>query len=300
DVVMGTNIGLEGLAITGLRSARRVGSAFVLMPFIHLGRDSDPVARRYVSMPHQRKLLQSADAVVAMTHIESSYLASNGVDPARIVIAGAGMTPEDVAGGDGAAFRARRGLDGPIVAALGALAPDKGTRELVQAVARLNRSGRPVNLALAGPSLSTFERWYTALDAGQRLGTRLLGVISPEEKRDLFDAADIVALPSRTESFGIVFVEAWANGKPVIAADAGAVPELVRDGENGLLVPFGDVAAIARAIERLLDDSSLARALGERGYQLAMGEYTWAAVHERVKSAFEIALRVRAGREDIQ
>jgi glycosyltransferase involved in cell wall biosynthesis len=185
------------------------------------------------------------------------------------------------------------------VAALGALAPDKGTRELVQAVARLNRNGRDVQLALAGPSLSSFERWYTGLDAGERLGTHLLGVISPDEKRDLFDAADIVALPSRTESFGIVFVEAWANRKPVIAADAGAVPELVRDGENGLLVPFGDVGALARAIERLLDDADLASALAERGYQLAMSTYTWAAVHDRVKRAFEIALLHRRCRKEI-
>jgi glycogen synthase len=296
DLVMGTNIGLEGLAITGLRAARRAGAAYVLMPFIHLGRDNDPVARRYVSMPHQRALLQAADAVVAMTEIESRYLSSIGVDSARIVIAGAGMTPEDVSGGDGAAFRARHELDGPIVAALGALAPDKGTRELVQAVAKLNRAGQTVHLALAGPSLSTFERWYTALGSKERLGTRLLGVISPGEKRDLLDAADIVALPSRTESFGIVFVEAWANRKPVIAADAGAVPELVRDGENGLLVPFGDVGALARAIERLLDDTELARRLGECGYVLATGEYTWAKVHERVKVAFKIALDASARR----
>jgi glycosyltransferase involved in cell wall biosynthesis len=145
--------------------------------------------------------------------------------------------------------------------------------------------------------LSGFVRWYTALSDEQRRGTRLLGVISPEEKRDLFDAADIVALPSRTESFGIVFVEAWANRKPVIAADAGAVPELVRDEENGLLVPFGDVPALAGAITRLLDDQRLARSLAERGYQLATERYTWAAVHDRVKIAFEIALRVREERE---
>ncbi|HEX5167019.1 MAG TPA: glycosyltransferase family 4 protein, partial [Thermomicrobiales bacterium] len=293
DVVMATNIGLEGLAITGLRVARRIGAAFVLMPFIHLGRDDDAAARRYVSMPHQQALLRAADAVVAMTEIEARFLASVGVDRSRVVIAGAGMTPVDVAGGDGARFRERHGLNGPLVAALGALAPDKGTRELVRAVARLNRAGRCVTLALAGPSLSTFERWYTALSDDQRRGTRLLGVISPEEKRDLLDAADIVALPSRTESFGIVFVEAWANRKPVIAADAGAVPELVRDGENGLLVPFGDVPALSSAIDRLLDDKELARMLGGRGYRLATERYTWAAVHERVKDAVEIALRVR-------
>lgn len=296
DLVLGTNISLEGLAITGLKVARQVGAAYVLMPFIHLGRESDAVARRYVSMPHQRKLLRASDAIVAMTQVEARFLETVGVEPGRIVIAGAGMTPEDVAGGDGSAFRRRNGLHYPLVAALGALAPDKGTRELVQAVAALNGCGRPVNLVLAGPSLSTFERWYTALDDRERAGTRLLGVISPAEKRDLLDAADIVALPSRTESFGIVFVEAWANRRPVIAADAGAVPELVHDGENGLLVPFGDVNALANAIVRLIDDADLSRRLGERGHRLAMERYTWAAVYERVTRAIEIALRRREER----
>jgi glycosyltransferase involved in cell wall biosynthesis len=296
DLVMGTNIGLEGLAITGLTAARRMGAAFVLMPFIHLGRDDDSVARRYVTMPHQLKLLRESDAVIAMTEMESRFLQSVGVPANRIVVAGAGMTPEDVSGGDGPAFRKRRSFHHPLVVALGALAPDKGTRELVQAVATLNRGGRRVDLALAGPSLSAFERWYTALDARDRAGTHVLGVISPEEKRDLLDAADVVALPSRTESFGIVFVEAWANRKPVIAADAGAVPELVRDGENGLLVPFGDACALADAICRLLDDRDLANRLAENGYHLAMDCYTWAAVYERVKGAFEIALSRRVGR----
>lgn len=291
DVVIGTNIGLEGLAIAGQRIARRSGAAFVFIPFIHLGRDDDAVARRYVSMPHQRKLMRGSDAVVAMTEMEAAFLVSVGVDPSNIVVAGAGMTPEDVSGGDGDAFRQRYGVHHPLVVSLGALAPDKGTMDLVQAVARLNRSGRRVDLALAGPALSTFERWYTALDEQDRLGTHLLGVISPDEKRDMLDAADIVALPSRTESFGIVYVEAWANRKPVIAANAGAVSELVLDEENGLLVPFGDVPSIARAIERLLDDPALAAALGRRGFTLATTRYTWAAVHDRMKHAIEIALR---------
>jgi glycosyltransferase involved in cell wall biosynthesis len=118
----------------------------------------------------------------------------------------------------------------------------------------------------------------------------LLGVISPDEKRDLLAAADIVALPSRTESFGIVFLEAWASRKPVIGACAGAVPDLVRDGETGLLTPFGNVDALAVAIGRLLADDELARSLAERGHSLAVGRYSWAAVYDRYRRAFEIAV----------
>ncbi len=291
DVIVGTNLSLEGLALTGLRVARRLGAAYVLIPFIHLGRVDDLIARRYISMPHQKRLLRSADSVVTMTEFESQFLVSVGVNPDRIVVAGAGMTMDDVSGGSGSRFRRRYGFYDHLIVSLGALAHDKGTRELVQAVARLNRSGRRVDLALAGPSLSAFDRWYTALDEVDRVGTHALGVVSADEKRDMLDAADIVALPSRTESFGIVYLEAWANRKPVIAAEAGAVPELVHHGKNGVLVPFGDVGALTTAIERLLDEPEFAKALGEHGFRLANARYTWDMVYKRVTEACEIALR---------
>jgi glycosyltransferase involved in cell wall biosynthesis len=103
-------------------------------------------------------------------------------------------------------------------------------------------------------------------------------------------AIDIFALPSRTESFGIVFLEAWANGKPVVGADAGAVPELVQHEVNGLLAPFGDVDGLARAIERLTLDHVLRAALGGRGRQMAGDRYTWTHVVARVERAYELAV----------
>jgi glycosyltransferase involved in cell wall biosynthesis len=123
-----------------------------------------------------------------------------------------------------------------------------------------------------------------------RHGIHVLGVIDPEDKRDMLAAMDILALPSSTESFGIFYLEGWANLKPVIAADARAVRELVRDGENGLVVPFGASPRVAQAILDLLRDTSLARSLARAGYDLAMSTYTWPRVLERVKHAYSIAM----------
>jgi glycosyltransferase involved in cell wall biosynthesis len=290
DLIVGTNIGLEGLAMTGRRVARSIGAAFSLIPFVHLGSADDQVARRYVSMPHQRRLIRLADSIVAMTRVEASFVEQLGVPAERIVVAGAGVSLTDAAGGNGAAFRERYHVTGRLIVSLGALAPDKGSCDLVSAVACLRARGHDVEVALAGPSLRSFERWYTGLDADLREGSRLLGVISAAEKRDMLAAADVVALPSRTESFGIVFLEGWANRKPVIGADAGAVPELIQDGANGLLVPFGHVSSLAGAIERLLEDDQLSNELGERGHDLVVKRFTWDAVYERCKRAFEIAL----------
>jgi len=154
----------------------------------------------------------------------------------------------------------------------------------------LRRSGEDIELVLAGPSLSSFERWYTALPARDRDGIHLLGVISQAEKRDMLAAIDVLALPSRTESFGIVYLEAWANRKPVIAAAVGAVPELVRHGENGLLVPFGSPHELAGCLRDLLRDAALSRALGAHGQELVMRSYTWEHVIERVRVAYARAL----------
>ena len=78
-------------------------------------------------------------------------------------------------------------------------------------------------------------------------------------------------MPSRTDSFGIVYLEAWLNGVPVIGARAGGVPEVITDGVDGYLVDFGDVAALANRIELLLRRPEAARAMGEAGRRKVLG-----------------------------
>ena len=97
-------------------------------------------------------------------------------------------------------------------------------------------------------------------------------------------------MPSRTESFGIAYLEGWANSKPIIAARAGAVPELVRHGETGILVEFGDVSAIAEAILRLLASPREASRLAEAGREMTLEQFTWPKVVRRVMRAYELAL----------
>jgi glycosyltransferase involved in cell wall biosynthesis len=82
-------------------------------------------------------------------------------------------------------------------------------------------------------------------------------------------------MPSRTDSYGIVFLEAWANALPVVAAAAGGVPDVVRHGEAGLLVPFGDLDRLSEALGGLVDDPVRARTLGEVGRKLVDRGHTW-------------------------
>jgi glycosyltransferase involved in cell wall biosynthesis len=291
DLIHATNLGLEGLAVIAERQAAKRDVPLLLTPFIHLGSDRDRTARRLVSMPHQRRLLSVASHLVAMTHIEANFIKSLGVAPERLTVSGVGIHPEEVTGGgDGERFRAKHRIAGALAGTAGAVAFDKGSKDLVLAVSKLRREGHAVELVLAGPRLEHFDVWFSTLDESSKQGVHLLGFISPEEKRDMLAALDVLAMPSRTESFGIAYLEGWANRKPVLAARAGAMPELVRDGENGILVEFGDVDAIAKSILELLSSRSRAASMGDKGYALTTTRFTWPLVLERVLGAYSCAL----------
>lgn len=286
DLVNAANIAFESMVGSAERTARRAGAAFVVTPFLHLGEGTDSKVRRYYTMPHQIDLLRRADAVLALTTIEASYLSEHGVLPERIHVVGAGLDVAAVTGGNPRRARDRLGIEGPIVLALGAAAFDKGTIHLAQAIAQLERQRQAVSLVVAGPMMSEFERYLNELEPTASRRVHALGYVSDDEKRDLLAAADVVALPSRTESFGLVFLEAWANGKPVIGARAGAIPAVVSDGQDGLLVPFGDVAALAEAIRTLVGDPALRERLAAAGERKVVPERDWylaiRAVYEQV------------------
>jgi glycosyltransferase involved in cell wall biosynthesis len=290
DLVHATNLGLEGLAIHARDLAVERDVPFVVTPFIHLGIPGDRVSRRYVSMPHRIALLRSALAVLVMTETERDFVASCGVFPQRIVVTGAGVELNSVTGGDARRFREQYGIRGYLIASLGPPSHEKGTKDVVKAVVALRKAGIDVEAVLAGPPMLEFTEWFSRLDQRDREGIHVLGFIEPSVKLDLLAAMDVLAVPSRSESFGIVYLEAWANRKPVIAANAGAVPDLVRHGENGLLVPFGRPELIATAIQELVRDPLLAATLGRQGAELVDRRYSWDAVVERVLSGYEIAL----------
>ncbi len=108
-----------------------------------------------------------------------------------------------------------------------------------------------------------------------------------EDKPRIFAACDVLAYPSEFESFGLAYVEAWACGKPVIGCRVGAVPAVVDDGVDGLLVPRRDPNALASALLRLLKDEALRRQLGEQGRAKVQTNYTWDVVVARFRQVYE-------------
>ena len=294
DIVVASNLGLEGLAIVASQAAAKMGSAFVLLPFAHIGDGSGAIAHRYVSMPHHRELVQQADLSIALTELEAKFLEELGANRSRIVVAGAGVDlPAD--GCFPSTPKAEDRSPPFSVLSIGAMARDKGTMDLVEASRLLWNRGVRHTLTLVGPEMRSFSDWFRSTGAANCRWIECRGVVDEAEKRALLSSADVLALPSRTESFGIVYLEAWSYRKPVIGAAVGAVSEVIDDGVDGLLAPFGYPAAIADAIERLASNPEFAECMGRAGFAKVERSFTWDRVLERIEEGFRTVLGIDAG-----
>jgi glycosyltransferase involved in cell wall biosynthesis len=292
DVVHSTNIPFESMIAAAARYAERVGIPHVITPFTHLGEPGDNSIARYYTMPHQIDLEKRAAKVIVQTQLERAYLSALGVPKRKMARVGVGVNPYDVVGGNGERFRRKYGIEGPLVYYIGAAAYDKGTVHTIEAIRRLWDRGVEVTFVMAGSTmLDKFKEYYDDLPDEVRQGCRWLGFISDEDKRDLQAAGDVFCMPSRTDSFGIVYLEAWLNGVPVIGARAGGVPEVISDGVDGYLVEFGDVAVLANRIELLLKRPEAAREMGEAGRRKVLAEHTWDHKIGRVAGVYRECVR---------
>ncbi len=307
DAVFAVGFPFTIFSYAALRTARAAGAPLILTPFLHLSTPGDAVSRHY-TRPHQIRLLREANLVVSPTSLESRVVEGWGVPRERLLTLPMGIERSEVTGGEGMRLRTRLGIpqNRPVVGQLGALDPNKGTVDLVRALQRIN-DGRDehslVRLVLAGAPSPDFESFVAGLPASASRWLSVLGPLPKEDVPDFYDALNVFAMPSRTDSFGIVFLEAWANGLPVVAASAGGVTEVVEHEKTGLLVPFGDLDCLTGAIRRLLDDQPLARRLGETGRRRVESEGTWddrfatlnARLHELLQPSGTIGPRARRG-----
>jgi len=160
----------------------------------------------------------------------------------------------------------------PFVLALGRVEPYKYVDRVVEAVAGL--PGVRLVVAGRGTALPALERRVAELRVGDRVDLR--GFVTEEEKIRLLREATVHAIASDKEGWGITVIEAAACGTPTVATAVPGLRDAVRDGETGLLVPSGDVAAMRQAIERVCHDEALRQRLARDGRDWA-GRFTWDA-----------------------
>ena len=204
------------------------------------------------------KQFRSSDAFVTITPDIRRYLLENGVAPGRVrhinnfAEVETASAPADRAALDTPA-------DAPLLLALGRLHRAKALDILLQAMTEVPDAY--LWIAGEGPERAALTAQCDGL--GLRNRVRFLGW--RDDRAALLQACDICVFPSRYEPFGTVFVQAWAQGRPVVAALSDGPRQYIKDGEDGLLVPVDDAAALAAALNRLIGDPALRVRLAQAG-----------------------------------
>jgi len=270
----------------GLRLAQRRGVPFLITPFLHLGDPTNPNdrTRTKYTAPHLRWLLKQADRIFVQTRAERDAVIALDVAEERVALQGLGVEASECTGGDRVAVRAAWRVQ-PEEIVIGHLANnsvEKGTVDLLCAAERAWVAGHRFRVLLAGPEMPNFRTFWNTFAHKNRV-TRL-GVLTESQKRDFFAGIDCFALPSRCDSFGLVLLEAWANGKPNIVYHAGGPGELVRHKRDGLQAACGDVDALAACVGQLVADQEYRRWLGNNGLARIATEFRWEDKLELVRN----------------
>jgi glycosyltransferase involved in cell wall biosynthesis len=182
----------------------------------------------------------------------------------------------------------------PAVLTVAHLYPRKNVGVLLRGYARLRSAGVSFQgwIVGDGPCRRAWERLRDDLSLQGRV--EFLGTISRRELADRYRRAAVFCLPSRQEGFGIVFLEAMAHARPIVAARAAAVPETVTDGEVGILADPNDPDAFSQALATLLADRDLRRRMGQAGRR-RVESYRSDRVTARFLETVQVALRDRSG-----
>lgn len=240
-------------------------------------RDGEP-PESPARVPGEVLVARQSDLVVAVSHAEAATVIGRcGADPQRVVIVTPGVDVDTFRPADAKTW-APAGVVGDYVLFAARLQPLKGADLALAAVAGVDESVRPT-LVIAGEASADFADYAAELQALERdLGMSRHVVHLPSQSRDDFARlvrhARVMLVPSHSETFGLVALEASASGVPVIASAAGGLTEAVQDDATGLLVCSRRPDDWSDALARVLTDSGLAARLGSAGRQFALA-HTW-------------------------
>lgn len=241
------------------------------------------LAQRSAYWPRHRTLARSASALVALSEPEAAHARGLGASHVHTI---APALPSGWANAaNGQRWRTERAipLDVPLVAFVGRQVAKKGCVALLRAMRDVWQSHPHVHLLLAGRVRNRDDATNHALaslSADERARITEVDDFADSETSSIMSACTMLAMPSADEAFGIVYIEAWACGRPVVAADIPSSRWLTDDGAGGLLVPPDDIDALAAAVRRLLDDPGLAERLGGHGHALVQTRFSQTAFNE--------------------
>jgi len=239
-----------------------------------------------------RWALRISDAIVAISSYTAREIARFGKAPVVVI-------PYTLPFAEGESkARLHAGGGGFQVLFVGRLVERKGVKNLIDAVRRMPAELRARLVVIGdGPERQALET--RAKDSGLGDRVEILGRVSDEELRAGYARSDVLVLPSildargDTEGLGVVLLEAMSYGIPVVASDIGGITDIVEHDTSGLLVPPGDPAALAQALERLARDPALASRLGSAGEQRVRRAFGWPEIMAKWDAVYRAPARTR-------
>jgi len=252
-----------------------------------------PVVRtRHVSIRIRRRwnpvYRWLADRVITSGEAIRGLVIDAGADPGRVIAIPAGVDLAAFGGGSdtGQAMRESLGLERPVIGSVAMFRASKGHAHLLDAFAAVHALHPAARLLLVGDGIR--RPWVEGLAKDRGLGEAVLFTGFRTDVPELLRAMDCFVLAStRTEGVPQSLLQAFAAGVPVVASAIGGIPEVVKDGETGMLVPPEDAAALARAIESVLSDRAAAAARALRARRLVEERFSHGAAISRLLALYD-------------
>ncbi len=240
-----------------------------------------------------RKVMPDAGAILCVGYQES-VLAQQKLPHNRVIYLPNGADTGRFSSGDGAAFRHQYGIppEATVMLTLARIDAQKNQHLPARLLPALRELNPATHLLIVGnvtnPAyFEELQQIVKTADLTQQV-TIVPGIASDSQALvDAYHAADVFLLPSLHEPFGIVILEAWSAGLPVLASNIGGIPHFVEDGVDGLLFDPEDDASLLRAFRDLCNDESLAPRLAQAGRAKACAEYDWDVITARLLKIYE-------------
>jgi len=257
----------------------------VLTPHIHVEQPAT------YDVGYMRAMLRGSDHVLTDTAAEREFLIEAGLDHQRITVGGAGIRLEQFPLRDKQTCRQELGLaaDATVLLFLGRKTEYKGLDIALEAFVALQAQAPKLVLLAVGPE-TDYSRALWDRYAGLP-GVINHGVVSDETRVSMLNACDCLVLPSTGEAFGIVFLEAWAVGKPVIAVRTRSVSSVIGDGWDGYLISPGSASQLAERLLRWVQNPALAEEMGRRGRAKVLNRYSVPRITDVIEGAYLRVLR---------
>lgn len=287
DVIMATTAHYNFCDYPFWRSTKSNPKPFILYGAIHF----------HINWAKESPFIQRAlacDCYIANTEYERQKLLSYGMSPHKIVTIGTGIDVSDMHCHieKVKAFKEKYSINNNdlLIGHVGRLSEGKGVGILIEAFAELYKIHKNIKLVLAGSKTAYSIKLIDSLHE-KKLPIIFLENFTDSEKAVIMNALDIFVLGSTGESFGVVFLEAWACKKPVIGANIGAIASLLDANEDSLLFQPNDYKSMASQIKILIQDPVKRKSLGEAGYNKVIEKYNWNSIVEKYRNAYMLGIK---------